>query len=60
MFNFAEEENKILKFWEKNKIFEKSLEQTKDKKTYKDLLNWIMAICTLVLAIQLVPVFLFA
>ncbi len=33
-FNFPEEENKILKFWDKNKIFEKSLEQTKDKKPF--------------------------
>ncbi|OGZ91769.1 MAG: hypothetical protein A2599_01825 [Candidatus Staskawiczbacteria bacterium RIFOXYD1_FULL_39_28] len=27
MFNFAEEENKILEFWKANKIFEKSLEK---------------------------------
>ncbi len=27
-FNFPEEENKILKFWEEKKIFEKSLEKT--------------------------------
>ena len=33
-YNFSEEENKILKFWEENKIFEKSLEQTKDKKAF--------------------------
>src|SRR3989339_1770653 len=28
MFNYPQEEEKILKFWEDNKIFEKSLEQT--------------------------------
>ncbi len=33
-YNFSEEENKILKFWEENKIFEKSLEQTKNKKPF--------------------------
>ena len=34
MFNFADEENKILKFWEEKKIFEKSLEKTKGKKAF--------------------------
>ena len=34
MFNFPEEENKILKFWEEKKIFEKSLEQTKKGKAF--------------------------
>ena len=33
-YNFSEEENKILKFWQDEKIFEKSLEQTKDKKPF--------------------------
>jgi len=33
-YNFSEEEQKILKFWQDNKIFEKSLEQTKDKKSF--------------------------
>ena len=33
-YNFSEEEQKILKFWQDNKIFEKSLEQTKDKKPF--------------------------
>ena len=33
-YNFSEEENKILKFWEEKKIFEKSLEITKDKKPF--------------------------
>jgi len=33
-YNFSEEEQKILKFWEENKIFEKSLEQTKNKKPF--------------------------
>ncbi|MCX6721209.1 MAG: isoleucine--tRNA ligase [Candidatus Staskawiczbacteria bacterium] len=33
-YNFPEEENKILKFWQEKKIFEKSLEKTKDKKTF--------------------------
>jgi len=33
-YNFSEEENKILKFWEEKKIFEKSLEKTKDKKPF--------------------------
>jgi len=34
MFNFPEEENKILKFWQDKKIFEKSLEQTKKGKAF--------------------------
>lgn len=33
-YNYSEEENKILKFWEDNKIFEKSLEQTKKGKPF--------------------------
>lgn len=33
-FNFAENEKKILKFWEENKIFEKSLEKTKKKGSF--------------------------
>ncbi len=33
-YNFPEEENKILKFWEEKKIFEKSLEGTKRKKAF--------------------------
>ena len=33
-YNFSEEEKKILKFWEENKIFEKSLQQTKDGKPF--------------------------
>jgi isoleucyl-tRNA synthetase len=33
-YNFSEEENKILEFWQDNKIFEKSLEQTKSKKPF--------------------------
>ncbi|MCX6718167.1 MAG: isoleucine--tRNA ligase [Candidatus Staskawiczbacteria bacterium] len=33
-YNYSEEENKILKFWQENKIFEKSLEQTKNKKAF--------------------------
>jgi isoleucyl-tRNA synthetase len=33
-YNFSEEENKILKFWEEKKIFEKSLEQTKKGKAF--------------------------
>ena len=32
--NFNELEQKILKFWDENKIFEKSLEQTRDKEPY--------------------------
>jgi isoleucyl-tRNA synthetase len=32
--NFPEEERKILKFWEDKQIFEKSLEQTKGKKSF--------------------------
>jgi isoleucyl-tRNA synthetase len=34
MLNFSEEEKKILKFWQDNRIFEKSLEQTKNKKPF--------------------------
>lgn len=33
-YNFSQEENKILKFWQEEKIFEKSLGQTKDKKPF--------------------------
>lgn len=33
-FSFVESEHEVLKFWEENKIFEKSLEQTKDKEPY--------------------------
>lgn len=33
-YNFAEEENKILKFWQENKIFEKSLEKNKKRKAF--------------------------
>jgi len=33
-YNYSEEENKIQNFWEENKIFEKSLEQTKNKKPF--------------------------
>lgn len=33
-FSFVETEKKIQQFWKKNKIFEKSLEQTKDKQSY--------------------------
>ena len=33
-FNFPEEENKTLKFWQDKRIFEKSLEQTKNKKPF--------------------------
>jgi isoleucyl-tRNA synthetase len=33
-YNFPEEEKRILKFWEDNKIFEKSLEKTKGKKAF--------------------------
>ncbi|HYV33410.1 MAG TPA: class I tRNA ligase family protein, partial [Candidatus Limnocylindria bacterium] len=32
--NFNEIEKEVLKFWEENHIFEKSLEQTKDKEPY--------------------------
>ncbi len=32
--NFPELEEEILKFWEENKIFEKSLKKTRDKKPY--------------------------
>jgi isoleucyl-tRNA synthetase len=34
MLNFPEEENKILKFWEENRIFEKTLEKTKKSKSF--------------------------
>ncbi|MCX6720804.1 MAG: isoleucine--tRNA ligase [Candidatus Staskawiczbacteria bacterium] len=34
MFNFPQEEEKILKFWEENKIFEKSLEKNKKRKSF--------------------------
>jgi len=33
-FNFPEEEEKILKFWNENKIFEKSLEKNKKRKAF--------------------------
>lgn len=33
-YNFSEEEKKILKFWGDKKIFQKSLDQTKDKKPF--------------------------
>jgi len=33
-FNFPEEEQKILKFWEDNKIFEKTLEKNKKRKSF--------------------------
>ena len=33
-YNYSEEENKILKFWDEKKIFEKSLEQTKKGKAF--------------------------
>lgn len=33
-YNYSEEEKKILTFWQENKIFEKSLEQTKSKKPF--------------------------
>jgi isoleucyl-tRNA synthetase len=33
-FSFVDTEHKILKFWEENKIFQKSLEQTKDGAPY--------------------------
>lgn len=32
--NFPQEEKKILEFWQKNQIFEKSLQQTNDKKPF--------------------------
>ncbi len=32
--NFVEREKKILKFWEENKIFEKSIEAGKGKKSF--------------------------
>ncbi len=34
MYNYPEKEEKILKFWEENKIFEKSLEKNKSKKSF--------------------------
>ena len=34
MVNIKEQEEKILDFWEKNRIFEKSLEKTKNEKPY--------------------------
>ncbi len=34
MYHFPEEEKKILEFWEKNNIFEKSLEKTKKAKPF--------------------------
>ena len=37
MYNFPEEENKILKFWEENKIFEKLREKNKGKKRWSFL-----------------------
>jgi len=33
-YNFSEEENKILKFWQEKKIFEKSLQATESKKPF--------------------------
>ena len=33
-FSFVETEKKILEFWQKNKVFEKSLEKTKDQPPY--------------------------
>ncbi len=33
-YNYSEEEQKILKFWQENKIFEKSLEQTQKGKAF--------------------------
>ncbi len=33
-YNFPEEENKILKFWEENQIFEKTLEKTEGEKPF--------------------------
>jgi len=33
-YDYSQEENKILKFWQDNKVFEKSLEQTKSKKQF--------------------------
>ena len=33
-YNFLEEEKEILKFWEENKIFEKTLEKTKKSKNF--------------------------
>ena len=33
-FSFVETEKKILKFWQTNKIFEKSLEKTKNNAPY--------------------------
>ena len=34
LFNVPEQEQKILKFWEKNRIFERSLKKNKGKKTF--------------------------
>jgi len=34
MYNYSEEENRMLKFWQENKIFEKSLEKTKKGKPF--------------------------
>ncbi|EQC52012.1 isoleucine--tRNA ligase [Bacteriovorax sp. DB6_IX] len=33
-FSFVESEHEVLKFWEENQIFEKSLEQTKEKEPF--------------------------
>ncbi|MSU54507.1 MAG: isoleucine--tRNA ligase [Candidatus Staskawiczbacteria bacterium] len=33
-YNFPEEENKVLQFWKDSNIFQKSLDQTKDKKPF--------------------------
>ena len=33
-YNFPEEEKRILKFWQENKIFEKTLEKTKKRKAF--------------------------
>jgi isoleucyl-tRNA synthetase len=33
-YNFAQKEEETLKFWKENKIFEKTLEKTKDKKPF--------------------------
>lgn len=34
VYDFPENENKILKFWKENKIFEKTLEKTKKRKSF--------------------------
>lgn len=34
MYNFPKKEEEILKFWQENKIFEKTLEKTKNKKAF--------------------------